>query len=68
MVEKEMETPIKSQKGTSICHTDTITETLLLYPNQLDKVKKSVGQELKKKIGHWDHERGGVLTKFTGKK
>ena len=69
MVEKAMveDTPKKGQKP-SILQEETITETLLLHPNQLDKVKNAIGQELKRKVGQWDHERQGVLTRFVGKR
>ena len=55
-------------KKKTILSEKTITEQVLLHPSQLGKLKQSVNRELKKKLEKWDHERQGVLTKFSGRK
>lgn len=52
----------------SIIHEQSVTEQILLHPSQLSEIKKAVAGELNKKIGIWDHERGGVLVGFKGKR
>ena len=58
----------KLSKKVSILSEETITEQVLLHPSQLGKLKQSVQKELKQKLDKWDHERQGVLTKFSGRK